>query len=108
MQKKHIMHACKNAKSVHAKSQHSSKYQEHALTRNLPSLQVFRSKAPPEAIDLISKLLVYTPDKRVTPMASLCHTFFDELRDPATKLPNGRPLPPLFDFTPVRHQLLCV
>lgn len=26
------------------------------------------------------------------------HPFFDELRDPSTRLPNGRPLPPLFNF----------
>lgn len=26
------------------------------------------------------------------------HPFFDELRDPNTRLPNGRPLPPLFNF----------
>ena len=48
----------------------------------------------------MSKLLVYTPDRRVTPMQSCAHVFFDELRDPNTRLPNGRPLPPLFDFTP--------
>ncbi|XP_021285854.1 shaggy-related protein kinase kappa isoform X1 [Herrania umbratica] len=28
------------------------------------------------------------------------HPFFDELRDPNTRLPNGRPLPPLFNFKP--------
>lgn len=28
------------------------------------------------------------------------HPFFDELRDPSTRLPNGRPLPPLFNFKP--------
>lgn len=28
------------------------------------------------------------------------HTFFDELRDPKARLPNGRPLPPLFNFRP--------
>jgi len=28
----------------------------------------------------------------------MAHTFFDELRDPATCLPNGKPLPPLFDW----------
>lgn len=61
--------------------------------------QIFRSKAPPEGIDLISKLLQYTPDKRTTPLQSCGHSFFDELRDPNTKLPNTRPLPPLFDFT---------
>ncbi|RRT45749.1 hypothetical protein B296_00045524 [Ensete ventricosum] len=26
------------------------------------------------------------------------HPFFDELREPNARLPNGRPLPPLFDF----------
>ncbi|PWA77360.1 peptidase S59, nucleoporin [Artemisia annua] len=26
------------------------------------------------------------------------HPFFDELRDPSTRLPNGRPFPPLFNF----------
>jgi len=62
--------------------------------------QVFRSKATPEAIDLMSKLLVYTPDKRVTPLQSCAHAFFDELREPGAKLPNGSPLPPLFDFSP--------
>lgn len=28
------------------------------------------------------------------------HSFFDELRDPNARLPNGRPLPPLFNFKP--------
>ena len=27
------------------------------------------------------------------------HTYFDELREPGTKLPSGRDLPPLFNFT---------
>lgn len=26
------------------------------------------------------------------------HPFFDELREPNARLPNGRPLPPLFNF----------
>jgi serine/threonine protein kinase len=65
-----------------------------------PWAKVFRSKAPPEAVDLISKLLPYTPDKRLTPLQSCAHPFFDELRDPRTQLPNARPLPQLFDFTP--------
>jgi len=64
-----------------------------------PWIKVFRSKATPDAIDLISKLLIYTPDKRVTPLQSCGHAFFDELRDPNTKLPNGRDLPTLFDFS---------
>lgn len=32
-------------------------------------------------------------------MDALKHQFFDELRDKNTRLPNGNPLPPLFEFT---------
>jgi glycogen synthase kinase 3 beta len=64
-----------------------------------PWSKVFRSKATPEAVDLMSKLLVYTPTKRLTPLQACAHQFFDELRDPNTRLPNAK-LPPLFDFTP--------
>jgi len=57
-------------------------------------------KTPPEAIDLISKLLQYTPTARVLPYEGLCHPFFDELREPGTTLPDGQPLPTvLFNFT---------
>jgi hypothetical protein len=50
-------------------------------------------------LDLIGKLLVYSPEQRVTGLEACAHSYFDELRDPATRLPNGRPLPPLFDFS---------
>ena len=68
--------------------------------------QVFR-KASPEAIDLISRLLEYTPTQRLSAIEAMCHPFFDELRDPNTKLPDSRggqglrDLPRLFDFS--RH-----
>jgi len=66
-----------------------------------PWSKVFRSKTPLDAIDLNSKLLQYTPTLRLKPLEACCHPFFDELRDPATTLPNGKPLPPiLFNFTP--------
>ena len=32
-------------------------------------------------------------------MEALLHPFFDELKQPGLKLPNGETLPPLFDFT---------
>jgi hypothetical protein len=36
------------------------------------------------------------------------HPFFDELREPNARLPNGRPLPPLFNFKQeVSLQLIC-
>lgn len=61
--------------------------------------QVFRSDPPEEALDLIANLLVYRPSKRMAPMEACAHPFFDELRDPDCKLPNGRALPPLFNFS---------
>lgn len=53
---------------------------------------------PPDALDLITYLLQYAPQKRFTAMQALAHPFFDELRDPRTRLPNGNPLPELFNF----------
>ncbi|KAJ9057432.1 glycogen synthase kinase 3 [Entomophthora muscae] len=52
-----------------------------------------------EAFDLLSKMLVYDPKVRITAGEALVHPFFDELRNPETKLPTGQPLPELFDFT---------
>lgn len=64
-----------------------------------PWIKVFKNKVvPPDFIDLISKLLVYEPDLRLTPLQALCHPFFDELRDQNTKLPNKQPLCDLFNF----------
>lgn len=64
-----------------------------------PWSKLFRSRTPAEAIDLIGKLLDYVPTNRVASFDALVHPFFDELRDPATRLPSGRELPPLFNFT---------
>lgn len=68
-------------------------------------LQVFR-KASHEAIDLITALLEYTPSRRLSAIEAIAHPFFDELRDPNTRLPDSRhpnapvrELPELFDFS---------
>lgn len=42
-------------------------------------------------------MIIYTV---VLQLEACVHPFFDELRDPNTRLPNGRPLPPLFNFKP--------
>ncbi|XP_073511971.1 glycogen synthase kinase-3 alpha isoform X3 [Phyllobates terribilis] len=73
----------------------------------LPSLfssplgQVFKPRTSPEAITLCSRLLEYTPDTRLSPLQACAHSFFDELRDPNTRLPSGRELPPIFNFSSV-------
>ncbi|XLS90511.1 hypothetical protein HN51_066519, partial [Arachis hypogaea] len=58
---------------------------------------IFHKKMPPEAIDLTSWLLQYSPSLRCTALEACAHPFFDELREP-NALPNGRPFPPLFNF----------
>jgi len=76
-------------------------YMEHKFPqiKSHPFAKVFRARTPPEAIDLISRFLEYTPQKRLTAIDAMVHPFFDELRNPDTRLPNGRELPKLFDFT---------
>ncbi|CAA6665547.1 unnamed protein product [Spirodela intermedia] len=62
---------------------------------------IFHKRMPPEAVDLVSRLLQYSPNLRSTAVTGdLCPSIFDELRDPNARLPNGRPLPPLFNFKP--------
>lgn len=76
-------------------------YMEHKFPqiRPHPFSKVFRPRTPPEAIDLISHLLEYTPSARLTAIEAMTHPFFDELRSPNVQMPNGRDVPPLFDFT---------
>ncbi|KAK5046209.1 glycogen synthase kinase 3, partial [Cryomyces antarcticus] len=82
-------------------------YMEHKFPQIKPHpfQKVFR-KAEPNAIDLISRLLEYTPTQRLSAIDAMVHPFFDELRDPNTKLPDSRhtngalkDLPTLFDFS---------
>jgi glycogen synthase kinase 3 beta len=82
-------------------------YMEHKFPQIKPHpfSKVFR-KASPDAIDLIARLLEYSPGARLSAIEVMTHPFFDELRDAATKLPDSRnpgaparDLPPLFDFS---------
>ncbi|KAK9068842.1 hypothetical protein SSX86_012958 [Deinandra increscens subsp. villosa] len=63
-----------------------------------PWHKVFHKRMPPEAIDLASRLLQYSPSLRCNALEAIAHPFFDEIRHPNARLPNGRPLPPLFNF----------
>lgn len=84
-------------------------YMEHKFPQIKPHPfnKVFR-KADNNAIDVIGRLLEYTPTERLGAIDAMVHPFFDELRDPSTKLPDSRhqsgqlrDLPALFDFS--RH-----
>ncbi|KAK4769832.1 hypothetical protein SAY87_030364 [Trapa incisa] len=63
-----------------------------------PWHKIFHKCMPPEAIDLASRLLQYSPSLRCTALEACAHPFFDELRDPNVRLPNGCPMPSLFNF----------
>ncbi|GAA95011.1 uncharacterized protein L969DRAFT_96010 [Mixia osmundae IAM 14324] len=76
-------------------------YMEHKFPQIKPHpfSKVFRPRTPQDAIDLISRLLEYTPSSRLTAVEAMCHPFFNELREADAKMVNGKDMPPLFDFT---------
>lgn len=63
-----------------------------------PWTKVFKARTPADAVSLCGRLLEYTPVLRLSPDEACAHTFFDELRDFNTKLPNGRDLPHLHNI----------
>ena len=67
--------------------------------------KVFRNKVPQSAIDLVARFLVYRPTGRIHPFEALAHPFFDELREPQTRLPNGKTMPSLFNFSKEEYQM---
>ena len=64
--------------------------------------KVFKGRGmPKEFMELMDKMLMYAPNKRMKPIYLLGLPFFDELRDKNTKLENGKDLPDLFNFNKV-------
>ena len=67
-----------------------------------PWNKVLPSRTPPQAAEFISKMLAFAPKQRLSAFEALVDPFFDELRDPAATLGDGRGashFPQLFDFT---------
>ena len=60
---------------------------------------LFCAGTPEDAVELLSRLLSYSPSSRPHPMVACAHPFFDKLREKGTKLPNGFDLPPMFNFS---------
>ena len=82
-------------------------YKEYKFPQIKPMAweKVFRSKTPKEAIQFVAGLLVYDPSRRPRPLAALLDPYFDELRNSNTRLPNGMPLPDLFNFTAGKNSI---
>lgn len=56
----------------------------------------------PLLIDLVTRVLQYSPKKRLTPAEALYHEYFDELRDHGRHqemLFRVKAIPELFDFS---------
>ena len=77
-------------------------YQEY---KNFPVVRppswpsIFKPNTDTGAIDLVSKLLVYVPTKRLKSIESAGHSFYDELRDPKLKMRSEHEPEKLFQFT---------
>ncbi|KAI8335380.1 kinase-like domain-containing protein [Chlamydoabsidia padenii] len=82
----------------------NASYVEHKFPQIKPHpLHKIFVGACEEAVDLLSRMLLYDPQQRITAIEALCHPFFDDIRDPNTRLPNDQPLPPVLNFS--RHEL---
>lgn len=73
------------------------------VTANLPAIKGIGlakklQNADPLLIDLLSKVLVYDPEKRLRPFELLAHPYFDDLRSQKLTI-NGRNVTDLFNFT---------
>ena len=72
----------------------------------LPWKNVFRSRTPQDAIEFISELLVYEPNRRLTAIKALGHPYFDEIKVEGCKLTSGEPVhQEIFVVTPGKHLL---
>lgn len=71
--------------------------------------QIFLN-SPPDAIDLLMKILVYDPEYRASPRRILVHPFFHELKKENFQVyPRGAPEPitlNLFNFSNYELELL--
>jgi glycogen synthase kinase 3 beta len=56
-----------------------------------PWSKVFHKRLSPDALDLIGKLLVYSPEQRVTGLEACAHSYFDELARPRDAIAQRPP-----------------
>lgn len=61
--------------------------------------RVLRGKANNDVVNFLELLLNYSPSRRLNAYQALRHPFFDELRRPDARLPDGKPLPDLENWT---------
>ena len=83
----------------------NEKYKDYKIPvlNKLPWTKVFKDrKIPDHFFDLLDKLLVFNPNKRLKPFETLNHAYFEDLIDKYKSkctLENGQKLPDIFNFT---------
>jgi len=71
-----------------------------------PLRSIFPSDTTSEAVELVATLLRYVPEERCKAIEACAHPFFNPIRNPSQKLPDGSDLPiELFTFTPEEWSL---
>ncbi|PAV69103.1 hypothetical protein WR25_25101 [Diploscapter pachys] len=60
--------------------------------------KLLKGHASSHALEVLGSLLKYNPNERAHPLEILSMQFFDDLRKPETTLPDGAPLPPIFEW----------
>jgi len=84
-------------KQIHCMNPDYRDYNKFPAIKRHPWEKLFPADTPATVIDLIGKMLRYTPSHRVLPLEALCHPFFDSIRqEHSTK--DGS-ISHLFDFT---------
>ena len=69
------------------------------IVEGIPWESMFSDNIDPLVTDLISKMLRYNPEERISLYKALTHPLFNELREPDLVLPNGNCIPDLFSFS---------
>ncbi|CAE6468875.1 unnamed protein product [Rhizoctonia solani] len=72
---------------------------ESGIDQLVEIIKVFRPRTSTEMLDLVARLLEYTPTSRLSAIEAMCHPLFGELRQEGTSMPSGREMPVLFNFT---------
>ncbi|KAI6038979.1 kinase-like domain-containing protein [Pisolithus marmoratus] len=83
-------------------------YMEHKFPQIKPHPfnKVFRPRTAPEAIDLVQRLLEYTPAARLSAVEAMVHPFFDELRADWGEDAQWQGIPPSCSELSVRPDLI--
>lgn len=74
---------------------HSHKIPVPTISMQAPLDQVLPKQTPPEFIDLLSKIFVFNPSKRLTAFECMQHPVFDCLFNSNLLMPDKRPFPVL-------------